>query len=108
MAEREQIGFIGVGNMGAPMARCLAKQNYPVMLYDTRPEVTAPLAAESNLFKVAPDLKTVGAECRTIITMLPDSKIVRLATFGGGGKDGFAAGARKGSVVVDAVVFRSA
>ena len=101
MAERERVGLIGVGNMGGPMARCLAKRDHPVMLYDTRPEVTAALAGESNLFTVAPDLKTMGAECRTIITMLPDSRIVRLATFGGDGRSGFASAARKGGVVVD-------
>jgi 3-hydroxyisobutyrate dehydrogenase len=101
MAERERIGLIGVGNMGAPMARCLARRDHPVMLYDTRPEVTAPLVAESNLFTAAPDLKTMGAECTTIITMLPDSRIVRLATFGNDGKGGIAAGARKGGIVID-------
>ena len=101
MAERERVGMIGVGNMGGPMARRLAKRDHPVMLYDTRPEVTAALAGESNLFTVAPDLQTMGAECRTIITMLPDSRIVRLATFGNDGAGGFAADARKGGVVVD-------
>ena len=101
MTAREQIGLIGVGNMGAPMARSLARHDYPVMLYDTRPETTAALAADSNLFTVAPDLATLGAECRTIITMLPDSKVVRLATLGADGKGGFAAGARKGAILVD-------
>jgi 3-hydroxyisobutyrate dehydrogenase len=101
MADRERVGLIGVGNMGGPMARCLAKRDHPVMLYDTRPEITAALAGESNLFTVAPDLKTMGAECRTIITMLPDSKIVRLATFGNDGNGGFAAGARNGGIVID-------
>ena len=101
MAERERIGFIGIGNMGGPMARCLAKREHPVMLFDVRPEVTEPLAAESNLFTVAPDLETLGAECRAIITMLPDSKIVRLATFGKDGGGGFGKTARKGSVVID-------
>ena len=101
MTNRERIGLIGVGNMGGPMARSLARKSFPVMLYDTRPEVTAPLAAESNLFTVAPDLRTLGGECRTVITMLPDSKVVRLATLGADGKGGFAAGARKGGVLVD-------
>lgn len=101
MADRERVGLIGVGNMGGPMARCLAKRDHPVMLYDTRPDVTRALAAESNLFTVAPDLKAMGAECRTIITMLPDSRIVRLATFGNDGAGGFAAGARRGGVVID-------
>ena len=98
---RERVGLVGVGNMGGPMARCLVKAEYPVMLYDTRPEITAPFAAESNMFTVAPDLATLGAECRTVITMLPDSKIVRLATFGSDGRSGLASKAAKGGVVID-------
>jgi 3-hydroxyisobutyrate dehydrogenase len=98
---RERIGLVGVGNMGGPMARCLVKSEHPVMLYDTRPEVTGPLAAESNMFTVAPDLETLGKECRTVITMLPDSKVVRMATFGGGGRAGFASKAAAGGVVID-------
>ena len=101
MAPRERIGLVGVGNMGGPMARCLAKAEHAVMLYDTRPEVTEPFKAESNLFTIAPDLPTLGAECRTVITMLPDSKIVRLAAVGGDGKGGFGSRLVRGSVVID-------
>ena len=69
MAEKQQIGLVGVGNMGAPMARCLARAGNPVMLYDARPEVTAPLLAETNLFSAAPDLPSLGRACRTVVTM---------------------------------------
>ncbi|MBS0242920.1 MAG: NAD(P)-dependent oxidoreductase, partial [Proteobacteria bacterium] len=101
MAEREPIGLVGVGNMGAPMARCIAKAGTPVMLYDARPEVAAPLAAETNLFSVAPSLLALGKACRTVVTMLPDSKIVRKATFGDGGAEGFGQSLAKGSIVID-------
>ena len=101
MAQRERIGLVGVGNMGAPMARCLAKAEHPVMLYDAKPETTESFRAESNMFTVAPDLATLGAECRTVITMLPDSKVVRAATFGAGGRPGFGGSLRKGSIIVD-------
>ena len=102
MAQRERIGLVGVGNMGGPMARCLAKAEFPVMLFDTKKEATDPFRSETNLFTVAPDLPTLGAECRTVITMLPDSKIVRAATFGMDGKGGgFGSRLAKGSVVID-------
>jgi 3-hydroxyisobutyrate dehydrogenase len=101
MAERVEVGLVGVGNMGAPMARCIAKTGTPVMLYDTRPDSIAPLTAETNLFSAAPDLATLGRSCRMVITMLPDSKIVRKATFGDDGKGGFGATLAKGSIVVD-------
>lgn len=101
MAQRNRIGLVGVGNMGAPMARCLARAEFPVMLYDANPAVTEPFKAETNLFTVAPDLPTLGAECRTVVTMLPDSKVVRAATMGAGERKGFAGTLAKGSVVVD-------
>lgn len=101
MAQRERVGLIGVGNMGAPMARCLAKAEHPVMLFDAKREAVEPFRAESNMFTIAPDLPTLGAECRTVITMLPDSKIVRAATFGSPGQPGFGGKLSKGSVVID-------
>ena len=101
MAQRERIGLVGVGNMGGPMARCLAKAEFPVMLFDAKKEATEPFRAETNLFTVAPDLPTLGAECRTVITMLPDSKIVRMATYGSDGQGGFGSRLAKGSVVID-------
>lgn len=101
MAEQQPIGLVGVGNMGAPMARCLVKAGNPVMLYDARPEVTAPLLSETNLFSAAADLQSLGRACATVITMLPDSKIVRLATFGEGGNGGFGTALAKGSIIID-------
>ncbi len=99
--QSQQIGLVGVGNMGAPMARCLVKSGRAVMLYDARPEVVEPLAAETNLFTSAPDLAELGRQCSVVVTMLPDSKIVRRATMGDDGKGGFAATLARGSVVVD-------
>jgi 3-hydroxyisobutyrate dehydrogenase len=101
MADRQQIGLVGVGNMGAPMARCMAKAGHPVMLFDTRPEVTQPLLAETNLFSSAESLEALGRACKTVVTMLPDSKVVRRAAFGDDGKGGFGKGLAPGSVVVD-------
>ncbi len=101
MAERVEVGLVGVGNMGAPMARCLVKSGTPVMLYDARPATVAPLMAETNLFSAAPDLATLGRSCRVVITMLPDSKVVRLATFGADGAGGFGGSLAAGAVVVD-------
>lgn len=101
MAEQQQIGLVGVGNMGAPMARCLAKAGNSVMLYDARRELVEPLLAETNLFSAAPDLAALGRACKIVVTMLPDSKVVRRATLGEGGTAGFAGTLAKGSVVVD-------
>src|SRR6185312_5776999 len=39
------IGFIGLGNMGAPMARRLIEAGHTLIIYDTRNDAVAPLVA---------------------------------------------------------------
>ena len=39
------IGFIGVGQMGQPMARNLLQSGFELHVYDLHPEQTAPLVA---------------------------------------------------------------
>ena len=41
MAIDSRVGFVGIGNMGAPMVRCLAKAGFSLLIHDTRPEATA-------------------------------------------------------------------
>lgn len=38
MASKTAVGFIGLGNMGNPMAKNLVKHGYPVIAYDVFPE----------------------------------------------------------------------
>lgn len=38
MASKTQVGFIGLGNMGKPMAKNLLKHGYPVVATDVFPE----------------------------------------------------------------------
>lgn len=38
MASKTQVGFIGLGNMGSPMAKNLIKHGYPVIATDVFPE----------------------------------------------------------------------
>ncbi|MFQ6548266.1 3-hydroxyisobutyrate dehydrogenase [Aestuariibius sp. 2305UL40-4] len=64
-----RIGFIGLGNMGAPMARNLIAAGHDVMGYDTvaRPE-DIPLADSAA---------DAAKDAAIVITMLPDGKILR-------------------------------
>jgi len=39
----QQVGFIGTGHMGYPMARNLLAAGYSLRVYDLRPEQVAPL-----------------------------------------------------------------
>lgn len=98
------IGFVGLGNMGAPMVRCLAKAGHAVIAHDVRLGVAATLAGEAatgGRVRAAASLAEVGRAAEIVITMLPDSKIVRLAVLGNVPGAGFAAALRPGSIVVD-------
>ena len=41
----ERVGFIGLGNMGAGMAKNLAKKGFKLMVYDIRDEVLQEMAS---------------------------------------------------------------
>jgi 3-hydroxyisobutyrate dehydrogenase len=97
-----KIGFIGIGAMGTPMATNLAKAGYKLVIYDSDVKRTQALAAAREI-EIADSLAAVGSMCGTVITMLPDGKIVRKVLCGqdDGFKDGVAATLKPGSLIVD-------
>ncbi len=97
MASKERIGFIGLGNMGAPMARRLVNAGYELVVSDAIPEAVERFAAGSKCER-ASSLAELGQRCPIVITMLPNGYIVRDVLLGAGGvASGFAAG----SIAVD-------
>ena len=92
-----RIGFIGVGNMGAPMAANLAKAGHDLVVCDADPDRAASVAAEINA--TAGGLAAAAA-CDAIVTMLPDGKVVRHVLLEADG-GGVLAGAKPGLVVID-------
>jgi 3-hydroxyisobutyrate dehydrogenase len=89
------IGFIGIGNMGWPMAANLVKAGYPVTVYDTDPARVGRFVAEHGAHG-ATDLESLGRIADVVITMLPNGRLVRAVVTGG-----LLAGLRRGAVVVD-------
>ena len=67
----EQIGFIGLGIMGKPMARNLMQAGYELTVYDIVGEPVEELATEGAT--PASSSVEVAAVTDKIITMLPDS-----------------------------------
>ncbi|MCG2837328.1 3-hydroxyisobutyrate dehydrogenase [Photobacterium sp. WH77] len=63
------IAFIGLGNMGSPMARNLLSAGYHVNVYDINTDAARKLEKEGA--KVASSLKEAVAGADTVITMLP-------------------------------------
>lgn len=68
-----QIGFIGLGNMGGPMAANLAKAGHVVRGYDMAAPMPEGVAAAASAAEAA-----TGAD--VVITMLPNGAILRAVT----------------------------
>jgi 3-hydroxyisobutyrate dehydrogenase-like beta-hydroxyacid dehydrogenase len=83
------IGFIGLGNMGAPMARRLVEAGHRVVVYDTRQEAIGNLAALGAVAARSPAEVADAAE--TVMASLPTPDVVlKVAT----GPHGVIAGKR--------------
>jgi 3-hydroxyisobutyrate dehydrogenase len=97
----ERIGFIGLGNMGAPMARRLAGAGYRLVIADAAPAAVERLRSEVACEAPA-TLRELGASCRVVITMLPDGHIVRKVLMGEGGVvAGLTAAGKPGAILID-------
>ena len=92
----EQIGFVGLGIMGKPMARNLMKAGYELTVYDIVGEAVEELATEGA--RAASSSSEVAEKTDKIITMLPDSADSERAVLGPGG---VLEGARPNSVIID-------
>nr|MDJ0935066.1 NAD(P)-dependent oxidoreductase [Kiloniellales bacterium] len=101
MTDRQRIGFVGLGNMGAPMARRLAQGGFAVLAYDIRAEIAAALSGEEAGIEAAAALGALGEACEVVITMLPDAAAVREVVLGAPGREGLAGSLARGSVVID-------
>lgn len=98
MAEQPTVGFVGVGNMGWPMAACLVRAGFPVLVNDSRREVANNFVQQVG--GSAPDsLRQLAESSGVLITMLPTSVIVERVL--GDGDDNLLAGMRPGTVVIE-------
>ncbi|MEJ3648073.1 3-hydroxyisobutyrate dehydrogenase [Pseudomonas bubulae] len=90
------IAFIGLGNMGAPMARNLLKAGHSLNLFDLNQSILAELAALGGHISTSPREAAQGTEL--VITMLPAAAHVRSVWLG---EDGVLAGIGAGVPAVD-------
>ena len=68
------IGFIGLGIMGKPMAKNLLRAGHPLFVYNRSTQSVQELAAAGA---AASSIAQICAQCSVIFTMLPDSPDVR-------------------------------
>jgi 3-hydroxyisobutyrate dehydrogenase len=79
----QQIGFVGLGNMGEPMVRRLAEAGHAVCGYDLAAEARARLADTPGVvLAVTPADVAEGAD--VVILMLPDSHVIEQVLLGDG------------------------
>jgi 3-hydroxyisobutyrate dehydrogenase len=99
--EATRVGFIGIGNMGNPMAGHLIKAAWKVTVYDTDPEKVRSFMTAHRGSK-ASSLAELAKASDVVITMLPDGHIVRRVALGKGtGEDSLVKGLAKGAVIID-------
>ena len=90
------VGVIGLGAMGAPMARNLLKGGHAVTVYARRAEAMAPLIALGAVSASSP--AELASRSDMTITMVIDTRAVEEVALG---SRGIIEGARADSVVVD-------
>jgi len=91
-----KIGFIGLGIMGKPMVKNLLKAGHEVLVYDIIDENVNEVVSAGA--KSAGSTKDVAAECKLIITMLPNGPEVKTVVLGA---NGVLEGASADTILVD-------
>jgi 3-hydroxyisobutyrate dehydrogenase len=89
----QRTGFIGLGNMGGRMTRCIVDAGREVLGFDVRPEVVSAAGA-----RPVATVAEVVAGSDVVLLSLPDSKVVARVVYG---DDGLLATVRSGQTVVD-------
>src|SRR5437899_3065542 len=90
------IGFIGLGNMGAPMAANLVKSGHHVTGFDLVSKAVDSLAGKGGT--AAASAAAAAAAAEIVVTMLPAGPQVRSVYLG---EDGLLAHARKDALLID-------
>ena len=92
----KNVGFIGLGTMGLPMARNLLKAGFEVTVFNRTASKTEGIRKDGA--KVASSPKEVAALNSIIVTIVSDTPDVESVVLG---RDGIAEGSRPGSILID-------
>jgi 3-hydroxyisobutyrate dehydrogenase len=91
-----RVGFIGLGNMGGPMASHVLAAGHSMTVYDARKEAAAPHLANGAQWAESP--MAVAAASEIVFTSLPGPKEVEAVAMG---EAGIMQGAKQGTVYID-------
>ena len=92
----ETVGFIGLGNMGGPVAGHIRRAGFPMVVYDLRSEATRPFRERGAAVASSP--ADLARHSDVIITALPLPKDVEQVVHG---PNGILDGVKEGSVYID-------
>ncbi len=90
-----KVGFIGVGNMGGPMAMNLLKSDFAVVVYDADPAKITPFIDQGAVRANSP--AEVAASANRTISMVATTAQAEAVI---GGDDGIIQGAKAGDIVL--------
>jgi len=79
----QELGFVGIGHMGLPMATRLLDAGHSLLIFDARPEAMAPLVARGA--RAASSALEVANQVATVLISLPTPDIVQRVVLGEGG-----------------------
>ena len=77
---QQNLGFVGVGRMGGPMARRLLEAGYGLTIFDTNDAAIKPLVEKGA--KRADSPAAVGSEAEIVLASLPTPPIVQAVALG--------------------------
>jgi 3-hydroxyisobutyrate dehydrogenase-like beta-hydroxyacid dehydrogenase len=90
-----KVGFIGLGNMGMPMAKSLARGGFPLTVYDLKQEAVEEMKAVGAA--AASSSREVAENSDVVISMVWDIPQTEEVIFG---KDGVWKGIKKGNTII--------
>lgn len=96
---RKRVTFVGLGNMGYPMARRLMEAGIDLVVHDADPDRRRAFSDETGA-NWASTAAEAAADCDMAVLMLPNGKIVEQVVRGGQGTPLYAA-MRRGGLIID-------
>jgi 3-hydroxyisobutyrate dehydrogenase len=91
-----RVGFIGLGNMGGPLAGFVLKAGFSLVVHDIRRGAAAPMLEQGAIWADSP--ADVAARCDVICTCVPGPPEMQAVTLGPGG---ILEGVKRDAVVID-------
>ncbi len=101
-----KIAFIGLGNMGGPMALNLLKAGHTLSAFDLSVDACQKFAGEG--LPIAKSAADSVADAEVVISMLPASAHVEGLFLGGAGKPGLLESIQAGALVIDSSTIAAA